>query len=122
MLGPDNLYTLMAWQEYGSAACNSRREDDGLDALHKVQAARERLLPAGNWLIYRTSASIGICLFRAKRYPEAEAVLLAAVAGLEAARGANFRRTQEAYRTLRDLYAALGRADEAARWAAKIQS
>jgi len=121
MVGPENLYTLMAWQEYGSAACNDRQEDAGLAALRQMEAIRKRVLPAGHWLIHRASASIGICLFHAKRYAEAESTLLAAVAGLEAVRGANFRRTQEAYRTLRDLYAATGRPDQAASWAAKIQ-
>ncbi|MGO9993371.1 MAG: protein kinase domain-containing protein [Steroidobacteraceae bacterium] len=120
-LGPENLYTLMGWQEYGSAACNNHQEGAGLAALRQVEATRERILPAGNWLIYRTGVGIGICLYRAKRYAEAESALLAAVAGLEAARGPNFRRTQEAYRTLRDLYTDTGRPGEAARWAGKIR-
>ena len=121
MVGPENLYTLMAWQEYGSAACNDRQEDAGLAALRQMEAIRKRILPAGHWLIYRASASIGICQLRAKRYAEAESTLLAAVAGLESVRGANFRRTQEAYRALRDLYTAKGLPDQAALWAAKIQ-
>ena len=121
LVGPENLYTLMAWQEYGSAACNDQPENAGLAALRQMEAIRRRILPAGHWLIYRASASIGICQLRAKRYAEAESTLLAAVAGLEAVRGANFRRTQEAYRALRDLYTAKGRPDQAAVWAAKIQ-
>jgi hypothetical protein len=51
---------------------------------------------------------------------ESEATLLPAVAGLEAARGSNFNRTQDGYRALRDLYSAMGRLDEAARWNAKL--
>ena len=90
-------------------------------ALRQMEAIRKRILPAGHWLIYRASASIGICQLRAKRYAEAESTLLAAVAGLESVRGANFRRTQEAYRALRDLYTAKGLPDQAALWAAKIQ-
>lgn len=121
LVGPENLYTLMAWQEYGSAACNDQPENAGLAALRQMEAIRKRILPVGHWLIYRASASIGICQLRAKRYAEAESTLLAAVAGLEAVRGANFRRTQEAYRALRDLYTAKGRPDQAALWAAKIQ-
>jgi hypothetical protein len=63
---------------------------------------------------------IGECLLRAKRYAEAEPLLLAAAAGLEATRGPQFRRTQEVYRALRDLYLATGRLDAAQTWGSKV--
>jgi hypothetical protein len=62
-----------------------------------------------------------LCLFRSHRYDEAESVLLAAAAGLEAARGPGYRRTQETYRTLHDLYVASNRMPEAARFEAKLR-
>jgi hypothetical protein len=55
-----------------------------------------------------------------RQYGESETTLLAAVAGLEAARGPSFNRTQDGYRALYDLYSTLGKADEAARWNAKV--
>jgi serine/threonine-protein kinase len=119
-LGADNAYALSAWSTYGIAACGSQREDAGLAALQRVVTARTRIYPAGSWLIYNTQRGIGLCLYHQRRYGEAEAILLAAVAGLEAARGANFNGTQEGYRTLHDLYAAMGKADAAAHWSSKI--
>jgi hypothetical protein len=55
-----------------------------------------------------------------RQYGESESALLAAVAGLETARGSNFNRTQDGYRALRDLYSTMGKADDAARWNAKL--
>jgi hypothetical protein len=60
--------------------------------------------------------------FAATGYAEAEAELRSAAQGLEAARGPNYRRTQQAYQALRDLYTLTGRADEAGRWGAKAGS
>jgi eukaryotic-like serine/threonine-protein kinase len=120
MLGADNAYALSAWNSYGLAACGSHQEEQGLAALKRVAAARQRIYPAGNWLIYNTQRSIGQCLFQMHRYGESETTLLAAVSGLEAARGPSFSRTQDGYRALRDLYTALGNADAAAHWNAKL--
>jgi hypothetical protein len=91
-----------------------------MDAMQRVQAVRARTLPAGDRLIAVANLGFGECLFRARRYPEAEATLLQAAGDLEKSRGSAYRRTQEAYRTLRDLYAESGRAAESARWAARV--
>jgi hypothetical protein len=120
LLGKDNLYALSAWHQYGLAACGSHQEDQGLAALRRVVADRQRVYPAGSWVIYSSQLGIGVCQFRLHRYAESESTLLSAVAGLETARGAGFNRTQDGYRSLRDLYAAMGKADEAARWNTKI--
>lgn len=120
LLGADNLYALSAWNQYGLAACGSHQEDQGLAALRRVAADRQRIYPAGSWVIYSSQLGIGVCLFHLHRYGESESTLLAAVAGLEAARGAGFNKTQDGYRALSDLYAAMDKADEAARWKAKL--
>ncbi len=120
VLGPDNQYTLSAWNAYGNAACNSHSEKDGLQALHRVEAARQRIYPPGSWPIHSTALSIGMCQYKAHQYAEAEPTLLAAVSGLEAARGPTFNRTQDGYRVLRDLYTTLGRPETAAAWSAKL--
>lgn len=121
LLGEDNSYALTAWQVYAVAACNSHQESVGLPIARRVEAARRRLLPPGDRLWLQSASALGLCLFRSHRYDEAESVLLAAAAGLEAVRGPGYRRTQETYRTLRDLYAATGRLPDAARFAAKLQ-
>ena len=120
VLGADNQYALSAWNEYGNAACNSHSEKDGLQALRVVETARQRIYPPGSWPINSTALSIGSCLSKAHQYAEAEPTLLAAVSGLETARGPSFRRTQDGYRALRDLYATLGRPEEAANWNNKL--
>jgi eukaryotic-like serine/threonine-protein kinase len=120
LLGADNLYALSAWNFYGGAACGSHQEDLGLAALKRVAAARQRIYPAGTWVIFSSQLGIGVCLFHMRQYVDSESTILAAVAGLEAARGAGFNRTQDGYRALSDLYSTLGKADEAARWKAKL--
>jgi eukaryotic-like serine/threonine-protein kinase len=120
LLGADNSYTLSAWNQYGGASCNSHHEEQGLEALRRVEAGRRRTYPAGSWPIESTALSIGQCLAHARKFAEAETTLLAAVAGLEAARGSSFNRTQDGYRALRDLYLTLDRPDEAARWSHKV--
>jgi len=119
-LGADNVYALSAWTQYGIAACNSHQEDQGLPALRRVLAARQRIYPSGSWLVYNTQLGVGECLYHLRQYGESEAALLAAVSGLESARGPSFNRTQDGYRALRDLYAALGKGDSAGLWARKI--
>ena len=120
LLGAENQYALMAWNEYGTAACHIHQEEAGLAALRNVEAVRRRTLPAGHRLIFSVATSIGVCLTQQHRYAEAESTLLAAAAGLEAARGPGYRLTQDAFSALRDLYAAMNRPEQAARWAAKL--
>jgi serine/threonine-protein kinase len=120
LLGADNLYALSAWTLYGGAACGSQQEEEGLAALQRVAAARQRIYPAGSWPIYSTQLGIGLCQYHMRRYGESETTLLAAVSGLERARGAGFNRTQDGYRALRSLYTTLGKSDAAARWSSKI--
>jgi eukaryotic-like serine/threonine-protein kinase len=122
LLGPDNMYTLIAWNNYAAALCGDHQEAQGLSVLRRVEDSRRRLLPPGDRYIHATQVSIGVCLMGLHRYPEAEAVLKEAAEGLERVRAPTYRRTQQAYRALRDLYIATERSDEAARWAAKIRS
>ncbi len=121
-LGEDNMYALMAWHDYGIAECSLHHETAGLAALRHVEMWRVRTLAAENRLIHGVRSAIGICLLGLRDYAAAEPVLLAAAAGLERARGPNFRATQAAYRALRQLYLATGRPEEAALWAAKLHS
>ncbi len=120
LLGEDNMYTLMAWQNYGTAACYNGLVDVGLDTLRRVESAWRKKGPGWDRYLQAAGLSIGSCLYRAHRYAEAEVTLLAAAAGLEAARGPAYRRTQEAYRALRELYQATDRAGEASRWSARL--
>ena len=61
---------------------------------------------------------LGACLTAERRYPEAEALLLRAHAGLETSRGRDHERTVETRERLVALYEAWGRPDRAAPWRA----
>ncbi|HUB75266.1 MAG TPA: serine/threonine-protein kinase [Solirubrobacteraceae bacterium] len=119
-LGPESWYTLFAWNEYGTASCNDGHATQGLAALERVAAVRARTLPAGHRLIYSTNIDIGSCLTRLHRYSEAEPLLLEAADGLTRSRGTAYRRTQDAYAALRDLYEDMNQPQAANRWTAKI--
>jgi tetratricopeptide (TPR) repeat protein len=119
-LGFEHGVSLYGWNVYATAACQTDQAADGLDALRRVEAAREKLYGAGDWHAPSTRVGIGTCLVTLGRYPEAEVELLEAVRGLESARGPSFHRTQAAYQALRDLCSRQGRADDAGRWAAKV--
>jgi serine/threonine-protein kinase len=120
LLGADNMYSLSAWLTFGVASCNSGDFTSGLEAARRVQAERRRTLPAGDRALAVADLAIGQCLYRSGEYVQAEAMLLQASAKLEAARGPAYRRTQETYRSLRDLYATTGRGADAERFAAKL--
>ncbi len=121
-LGEDNIYALMAWSDYGIAECNLHQAETGLAALRHVESWRMRTLAPENRLIHSVRSDIGVCLMRLHQYQAAEPILLAAAAGLEKARGADFRGTQSAYRALRELYRATNQPDKAALWSAKIHA
>jgi len=119
-VGFDDPTTLYAWNTYATAACETDQAGDGVAVLRRVEAARASRYGPGDWHIASTRVAIGGCLLTLGRLAEAEALLLRAARDLESARGPTFHRTQAAYRTLRDLYAQAGRAEEAARWGARL--
>jgi eukaryotic-like serine/threonine-protein kinase len=118
--GPDNNFTLLALNYYGLAACQAHQESEGLTAMQRVAAARERLLPSTNRWVYIARIGVGMCLMGLQRYAEAEPTLLAAARGLETVRGPQFHWTQVAFKALRDLYVSTNRPADAATWAGKL--
>jgi hypothetical protein len=63
--------------------------------------------------ILTSPTTIAWCLVHMGRFAEAEPTLVSAVSGLEAEKGSAFWTTQFAYRSLRDLHQATGRATQA---------
>jgi tetratricopeptide (TPR) repeat protein len=119
LLGMDNTYTLAAWNDYAAGLCNSHQEVAGLKVLERVDQARRKVYPPGDCYIYTTLLSIGVCHLRLQHYAQAETELKAASQGLEATRGPHYRRTQQAYQALHELYMLTGHSEEAGLWAAK---
>jgi len=120
LLGGDNSYSLTAWQTFAIATCSEGDFSRGLEVAQRISAARVRLYPANHRFVHAAAAAVGLCLYRAHRYAEAEPILLSAAAGLEATRGEHYRFTQLAYRLLRDLYEATGRPDTARSYSARL--
>jgi hypothetical protein len=60
-------------------------------------------------MIQRSRSHLGACLFKLKRYREAEEQLLLAYAGLTATRGGRHALTRQTVSRLRQLYEAWGK-------------
>jgi serine/threonine protein kinase len=120
-LGPEHWLTADAWQAYGNAACHAGQTADGLAALRRSEAEKEKRLGANTWPTLGNDTDIGACLRLMHRFDEAEPALLLAFNGLRASRGEDFYLTQAAIVELRDLYSDRGDTANAALWAAKIR-
>jgi hypothetical protein len=119
-VGDEYVFTQAAWNTYGISTCLTGHGEQGLAALHRVEAVRERRSQSLGWALMSVRVHIGTCLVALHRYAEAEPVLLQAVSMLEKDRGTRFERTQTGYRALRDLYAATGKTEQAASWQRKL--
>ena len=120
LLGDNNESVHQALAVYGTAACGTGDGAAGLEALQRAAALRARRLGTDHYTVQQTLVAEATCLIRLRRYGEAEPILLSSVASLEKSRGPANNRTQQAYKALSEVYTALGRPDEAARWQAKL--
>jgi eukaryotic-like serine/threonine-protein kinase len=118
--GPDHPWTLYGLHVFGSSACRSGQGEQGLAALRRAAELRDQRYGLGDWRSISSHLAEASCLVVLRRYAEAEPLLLHAVHEMEQLRGTTFNRTQDGYRSLRDLYTGLGRTDDAARWATRI--
>jgi len=85
-------------------------------AIREGLAVRMRTLPSGDWKIPSARSILGEHLVLAKRFSEAEPMLLDAERDLVATRGKDSAVVTDARRRLVSLYTALGRTDDARRW------
>jgi tetratricopeptide (TPR) repeat protein len=121
VLGPSHRYTMSALNDYAIASCRGPDPASGLATEQRVADIRAKSLPAGDWHLPNTQAIIGLCLAGLHRYTEAEPILRAAAAELEARRGTGSSYTQHAYQYLHDLYLSMGHSADAQAIAGKIQ-
>ena len=82
-------------------------------SLRHVLAARERIYPAGDWRIAQAQSLLGAALLAQKRYADAEALMLAADAGLQNAPGRSGRERAANRARLVALYTASQRPQQA---------
>lgn len=90
--------------------------EEAEDWMRKAIALREKMLPKGDWRIASGHSILGGHLVRARRFAEAESILLDAERELMASLGNDSAIVTEARQRLVDLYAAWGRPEDAARW------
>jgi intracellular sulfur oxidation DsrE/DsrF family protein len=107
---------------YATARCRLHPTDAALAIIQRSYGQRRKTLPAHHPLIAAAGLRVAACLYQLRRYDAAEAELLNDIRELEAVRSPGFRRNQEGYALLRDVYLAIGRRTEAERWSARIES
>ncbi|MFN7978617.1 MAG: serine/threonine-protein kinase [Vicinamibacterales bacterium] len=88
--------------------------------LRDSYALRQRTLPKGHWLLASSRSTLAAHLVLAKRFSEAEALLLPAERELTAALGDDAPTVADARRRLVDLYTAWQRPSDATMWQAKL--
>jgi serine/threonine protein kinase/tetratricopeptide (TPR) repeat protein len=90
--------------------------------LRESLAIRRRVYPAGHYLISSAENILGEHFAIARKFDQAEPLLLASEKALVAARGEAAPIVQDARGRIVRMYEAWGRADEAARWRAKLKA
>lgn len=120
-LGVEHRYTTATWSAYARAACHTDEAAAGLAAAERVAEIRARTYSPSDWRTAAIQGIVGLCLVHLQRYAQAEPMLLHVASQLEASHGPGFFNTQLAYGALRDMYAALGKPEQAAAFEAKIE-
>ena len=119
--GPDHPVTQFAWVTAARAACEAADPRWGLAQAEQVYARRVATYGETHWLAANTASILGRCQVLNREFATAETTLLSASSRLEAARGADFVRTQEAFRNLADLYVRWNRPAQAEQWRARLK-
>ncbi len=99
---------------------------DSLEAgerwLRESLALRQKTLPEDHWLLASSESVLGAHFTLARRYDEAESLLLPAEKKLVEARGEEARVVADARGRLVELYTAWGKPEVAAEWQAKVDA
>ncbi len=90
--------------------------------LHECLERHRRALPAGHWRTARAHRQYGDCLVAQARYAEGEQHLVTGYENLQTALGPDHVETQSALESLRALYDAWGRPEQAANRPARKES
>lgn len=105
-------------QVLGRALDRTGSVDEGGRWLQESLELRRANLPAGHWLVHSSESVWGEHLTFAKRYPEAERILLASHAKLLELRGLTSYPVRDTRGRLVRLYTAWGKPTETAKWKA----
>ena len=112
----------------GTAMSVLGRSLDGLDSLAEGEhwlreslRVRKQALPAGHWLLYSSQSILGAHMVRARRFAEAEPMLLGAEQKLVEARGEKAPVVHDARTRIVALYVATGDTTKASAWRRRMQ-
>ena len=122
--GKESLAAAWCLTTYGWVLNTSGRLAEGEAAGREAVTIRRQLLPADSWLIPAAEFTVGESLFMQKKFPEAEALFLKVIEGLEKNPPAKTERlfsfwrgrTKYAADFLRQLYEATNQPGKAAEW------
>jgi hypothetical protein len=90
--------------------------------LREALRLRTAALPPGHWLLASTRSGLGEVLTGARRFREAEALLLPAEQQLSAELSHKNEPVQDVWHRLIALYRAWGKPADAAKWEARVQT
>ncbi len=88
--------------------------------LRESLALRTKVLPPGHWLLASSESALGEHLVLARRFPDAERVLLGAETKLVASLGEKSPTVRDARGRIVSLYVAWGKEREAEKWRASL--
>ena len=112
----EHLFTTDSWIIRGRILTRTHEPAEGELYLRRALEVRKRSLPEGHKMVAEAQAALGHCLLEQTRHVEAEPLLVASHTVLNQNLGAQDPRTQNARRSLGQLYEATGKPDEAERY------
>jgi eukaryotic-like serine/threonine-protein kinase len=124
-LPPDSPQLAGLLAQGGMALLNLKKWAEAEPLLRECLAIREKQQPDA-WMTFNTQSMLGGVLLGQKKYADAEPLLRAGYAGMKKREGTippqGRPRLVEAAERLVQLYEALGRKDEVARWAKELEA
>ena len=118
--GDQSSKTVIGLNNIGLQLARMGRPEEALPYLEKAVHTSATVLGDGHWVHWASKATYGRTLYTVGILDGAESELLAAARGMEEVFGSNHGRTLGVYRSLADLYAAMGDPARAAEYESLI--
>jgi len=119
VLGLDHPHMILARGSLGDVYTQTRRASSCIPALADAVRQARLGLPDGHWILGETLRKQGTCFLVAKRWSDAETVLLEAHKILLAAHGESHPRVLTCAENLVELYEQSGQTEKASAWSEK---
>ena len=109
LLGSEHRYVAVSLINLAALLNRSGRHAEAEALFREALRVQRKTFPEGHWEIANATSLLGSCLAAARRFDEAEPLLLGAYPVLESRFGAQHRRTRAALERIVSLYEASGR-------------